>query len=150
MKDPNSYVVLVTTKTVASSAPKPMSPFAKFRQLDKQNSLSSQSPPNSPKTPSTPTTPSAAMGPMFKFTDPALNRRAATVKDQLLQWCQMKTKEYEISDQIKSQEYKRYNSLSTIYDVTKILVSIIPIMLLLENMQQISTSMYLRVLSCLL
>uniref|UniRef100_A0A4Y0BIH4 Calponin-homology (CH) domain-containing protein n=1 Tax=Anopheles funestus TaxID=62324 RepID=A0A4Y0BIH4_ANOFN len=84
----------VTTKTVASSAPKPMSPFAKFRQLDKQNSLSSQSPPNSPKTP-TPTTPSAAMGPMFKFTDPALNRRAATVKDQLLQWCQMKTKEYE-------------------------------------------------------
>uniref|UniRef100_A0A1Y9J070 Calponin-homology (CH) domain-containing protein n=1 Tax=Anopheles quadriannulatus TaxID=34691 RepID=A0A1Y9J070_ANOQN len=86
----------VTTKTVASSAPKPMSPFAKFRQLDKQNSLSSQSPPNSPKTPSTPTTPSGAMGgPMFKFTDPALNRRAATVKDQLLQWCQMKTKEYE-------------------------------------------------------
>ncbi|EAA12124.6 AGAP000906-PA [Anopheles gambiae str. PEST] len=87
---------IVTTKTVASSAPKPMSPFAKFRQLDKQNSLSSQSPPNSPKTPSTPTTPSGAMGgPMFKFTDPALNRRAATVKDQLLQWCQMKTKEYE-------------------------------------------------------
>uniref|UniRef100_A0A182Y4W1 Calponin-homology (CH) domain-containing protein n=1 Tax=Anopheles stephensi TaxID=30069 RepID=A0A182Y4W1_ANOST len=83
----------VTTKTVAAS-PKPMSPFAKFRQLDKQNSISSQSPPNSPKTP-TPTTPSGAMGPMFKFTDPALNRRAATVKDQLLQWCQMKTKEYE-------------------------------------------------------
>uniref|UniRef100_A0A182FJP5 Calponin-homology (CH) domain-containing protein n=3 Tax=Anopheles albimanus TaxID=7167 RepID=A0A182FJP5_ANOAL len=82
------------TKTVASAGPqKPMSPFAKFRQLDKQNST--QSPPNSPKTPTTPTTPSAAMGPMFKFTDPALNRRAATVKDQLLQWCQMKTKEYE-------------------------------------------------------
>lgn len=39
----------VTTKTVASAGPKPMSPFAKFRQLDKQNSLSSQSPPKTLK-----------------------------------------------------------------------------------------------------
>ncbi|XP_055525380.1 titin-like isoform X3 [Wyeomyia smithii] len=82
----------VTTKSVGPA--KPMSAMAKFRQLDKQNSLSSQSPPNSPRTPSTPSTPGAA-GPMFQFTDPSLNRRAATVKDQLLQWCQMKTREYE-------------------------------------------------------
>ncbi|XP_058828871.1 microtubule-associated protein futsch-like isoform X2 [Topomyia yanbarensis] len=82
----------VTTKTVGPA--KPMSAMAKFRQLDKQNSLSSQSPPNSPRTPSTPTTPGAG-GLMFQFTDPSLNRRAATVKDQLLQWCQMKTREYE-------------------------------------------------------
>lgn len=33
---------------------------------------------------------------MFKFTDPALNARAATVKDQLLQWAQSKTVEYEV------------------------------------------------------
>ncbi|XP_058443381.1 calponin homology domain-containing protein DDB_G0272472-like isoform X1 [Malaya genurostris] len=82
----------VMTKTVGPA--KPMSAMAKFRQLDKQNSLSSQSPPNSPRTPSTPTTPGAG-GPMFQFTDPSLNRRAATVKDQLLLWCQMKTREYE-------------------------------------------------------
>lgn len=33
---------------------------------------------------------------LFKFTDPALNARAATVKDQLLQWAQSKTVEYEV------------------------------------------------------
>ncbi|XP_055617264.1 smoothelin-like protein 1 [Toxorhynchites rutilus septentrionalis] len=82
----------VTTKTIGTT--KPMSAMAKFRQLDKQNSVSSQSPPNSPRTPTTPSTP-GAKGPMFQFTDPSLNRRAATVKDQLLQWCQMKTREYE-------------------------------------------------------
>lgn len=50
--------------------------------------------PNSPTTPMTPGgTPSA---PLFKFTDPVLNARAATVKDILLQWCQSKTKEYEV------------------------------------------------------
>jgi hypothetical protein len=54
-------------------------------------------PHSSPKLPSTPTTPtSPGGGPYFKFTDPDLNRKAATVKDQLLQWCQMKTKEYEV------------------------------------------------------
>lgn len=35
-------------------------------------------------------------GGFMKYTDPALNARAATAKDQLLQWCQMKTKEYEV------------------------------------------------------
>lgn len=34
--------------------------------------------------------------PIFKFTDPALNARALTFKEQLLQWCQAKTKEYEV------------------------------------------------------
>lgn len=33
---------------------------------------------------------------LFKFTDPELNKRALTVKDQLLQWCQSKTVEYEV------------------------------------------------------
>ncbi|XP_037918817.1 serine/arginine repetitive matrix protein 2 isoform X2 [Hermetia illucens] len=80
----------VTTRTIAS-APKPVSPFAKFRQLDKQNSQ------NSPLTPSSPMTPGGTNrgAPLFQFTDPALCARAATVKEQLLQWCQMKTKEYE-------------------------------------------------------
>ncbi|KAL9695883.1 hypothetical protein quinque_015168 [Culex quinquefasciatus] len=82
----------VTTKTVGTA--KPMSAMAKFRQLDKQNSVTSQSPPNSPKTPSTPATPGGG-GAMFTFTDPSLNRRAATAKDQLLQWCQRKTNGYE-------------------------------------------------------
>ncbi|XP_037936523.1 smoothelin-like protein 1 isoform X10 [Teleopsis dalmanni] len=84
----------VTTRTVSGTGPKPVSPFAKFRQLDKQNSQ------QSPRSPSTPTTPGgtaspSGSAPIFRFTDPALNARAATVKDQLLQWCQMKTKEYE-------------------------------------------------------
>ncbi|XP_036341646.1 uncharacterized protein LOC118750996 [Rhagoletis pomonella] len=87
----------VTTRTVSgagSSASKPASPFAKFHQLDKQNSQ------QSPKSPSTPTTPGGTASPsgsarIFQFTDPALNARAATVKEQLLQWCQSKTQEYE-------------------------------------------------------
>uniref|UniRef100_A0A1B0CRA9 Calponin-homology (CH) domain-containing protein n=2 Tax=Lutzomyia longipalpis TaxID=7200 RepID=A0A1B0CRA9_LUTLO len=84
----------ITTKTVQSRvAAKPMSPFAKFRQLDKQNSATS--PLNSPLTPSTPKTPGGSAAPYFKFTDPALSARAATVKEQLLQWCQNKTMEYE-------------------------------------------------------
>ncbi|KAK9752688.1 Calponin homology (CH) domain [Popillia japonica] len=78
----------VTTTKVTSQEQmkKPMSPFAKFRQLDKQNSLNS--PPSTPKSPT-------AGGPLFKFTDPSLNQSANTVKQRLLQWCQMKTKEYE-------------------------------------------------------
>ncbi|XP_055912995.1 mucin-2 isoform X8 [Eupeodes corollae] len=79
----------VTTRTI-SGAPKPVSPFAKFQQLDKQNSL------QSPKSPLTPTTPGgSSTTPIFRFTDPALNARAATFKEQLLQWCQSKTQEYE-------------------------------------------------------
>ncbi|XP_055845795.1 titin isoform X3 [Episyrphus balteatus] len=79
----------VTTRTI-TGAPKPVSPFAKFQQLDKQNSL------QSPKSPLTPTTPGgSSTTPIFKFTDPALNARAATFKEQLLQWCQSKTQEYE-------------------------------------------------------
>lgn len=46
----------------------------------------------SPKTPSS----SGSSGPLFQFTDPALKNRAATVKEQLLTWCQMKTKEYDV------------------------------------------------------
>ena len=53
--------------------------------------------PTTPKsTPSTPTTPGSKNGPLFAFTDPALAKRASTVKEQLLQWAQMKTKEYEV------------------------------------------------------
>lgn len=44
---------------------------------------------------STPKSPTAG-GPLFKFTDPSLNQSANTVKQRLLQWCQMKTKEYEV------------------------------------------------------
>ncbi|KAF2898002.1 hypothetical protein ILUMI_08167, partial [Ignelater luminosus] len=79
----------VTTTRVTSQqqvSKKPMSPFAKFRQLDKQNSLNT--PPGTPRTPT-------GSRPLFKFTDPELNRQASTVKERLLQWCQMKTKEYE-------------------------------------------------------
>ncbi|XP_050513156.1 titin [Diabrotica virgifera virgifera] len=67
---------------------KPLSPFAKFQQLDKQNSTTT--PPGTPGTPKTP-----GNGPLFKFTDPALSLSAATIKDRLLYWCKVKTKEYE-------------------------------------------------------
>ncbi|KAF5290833.1 hypothetical protein FQA39_LY14595 [Lamprigera yunnana] len=77
----------VTTRVTSQQmSKKPLSPFAKFRQLDKQNS--SNTPPGTPRTPTGST-------PLFKFTDPELNRQASTVKERLLQWCQMKTKEYE-------------------------------------------------------
>jgi hypothetical protein len=79
-----SQVTRVTTTQQVQSK-KPMSPFAKFRQLDKQNSL------NSPSTPKTP----SGSGPLFKFTDPAVSQSASTIKDRLLHWCRMKTKEYE-------------------------------------------------------
>lgn len=54
----------------------------------------------SPRTPTTPTTPGGTSknGPLFSFTDPALAKRASTVKEQLLQWAQMKTKEYEVEN----------------------------------------------------
>ncbi|XP_016972846.1 putative mediator of RNA polymerase II transcription subunit 26 isoform X11 [Drosophila rhopaloa] len=84
----------VTTRTVSgSAASKNISPLAKFKQLDKQ-AAAQQAQKSSPTT-STPTTPGGSAQPLFKFTDPALNARAATVKDQLLQWCQHKTQEYE-------------------------------------------------------
>ncbi|XP_034831843.2 smoothelin-like protein 1 [Maniola hyperantus] len=70
-------------------APKQVSPFAKFRQLEKQNSTNS---PNSPKTPKSPGSPSQ---PYFKFTDPALQASAVTIKERLLQWCRDKTRDYE-------------------------------------------------------
>lgn len=47
---------------------------------------------SSPLTPKTPGEGTV----LFKFTDPALNARAATVKEQLLAWCQSKTAEYEV------------------------------------------------------
>ncbi|XP_066246265.1 serine/arginine repetitive matrix protein 2-like isoform X2 [Euwallacea similis] len=80
----------VTTRVTQQQvrAPKPMSPFAKFRQLDKQNSVNKPTPPSTPGTP-------RGSGPMFKFTDPALTQSANTIKDRLLHWCRMKTKEYE-------------------------------------------------------
>ncbi|KPU74184.1 uncharacterized protein Dana_GF22263, isoform K [Drosophila ananassae] len=85
----------VTTRTVSgSAASKNISPLAKFKQLDKQ-AAAQQAQKSSPTTTSTPTTPGGSAQPLFKFTDPALNARAATVKDQLLQWCQHKTQEYE-------------------------------------------------------
>ncbi|XP_030381064.1 mucin-19 isoform X8 [Scaptodrosophila lebanonensis] len=84
----------VTTRTVGgSAASKNISPLAKFKQLDKE-AAQQQAQKSSPTT-STPTTPGGSVQPLFKFTDPALNARAATVKDQLLQWCQQKTQEYE-------------------------------------------------------
>ncbi|KQS30474.1 flocculation protein FLO11 isoform X15 [Drosophila erecta] len=84
----------VTTRTVSgSAAAKNISPLAKFKQLDKQ-AAAQQAQKSSPTT-STPTTPGGSAQPLFKFTDPALNARAATVKDQLLQWCKHKTQEYE-------------------------------------------------------
>lgn len=64
------------------------SPFAKFRQLDKQNSINKPTPPSTPGTP-------RGTGPIFKFTDPALTQSANTIKERLLHWCRMKTKEYE-------------------------------------------------------
>lgn len=94
-KDDNGGVTTTTTKvtTRTVTAAKPVSPFAKFRQLDKQ--AATQSPPNSPHNPNTPKTPGQTSTPIFKFTDPALSRRVATFKEQLLQWCQIKTREYE-------------------------------------------------------
>lgn len=46
-------------------------------------------------TPGTPKTPFGS-GPLFKFTDPAVRDSASTIKDRLLYWCRMKTKEYEV------------------------------------------------------
>lgn len=77
-----------TRVTQQVRAPKPMSPFAKFRQLDKQNSLNKPTPPSTPGTP-------RGTGPLFKFTDPAVSQSASTIKERLLHWCRMKTKEYE-------------------------------------------------------
>ncbi|XP_050309144.1 titin isoform X5 [Anthonomus grandis grandis] len=80
----------VTTRVTQQRvvAPKPISPFAKFRQLDKQNSVNKPTPPSTPGTP-------RGSGPLFKFTDSALTQSASTIKDRLLHWCRMKTKEYE-------------------------------------------------------
>ncbi|XP_047030239.1 uncharacterized protein LOC124637665 isoform X3 [Helicoverpa zea] len=81
-----------TSKVIESMtrpAPKPVSPFAKFRQLEKQNSTNS---PNSPQTPQSPGSPAQ---PYFKFTDPALQASAVTIKERLLQWCRDKTRDYE-------------------------------------------------------
>ncbi|XP_037818358.1 smoothelin-like protein 2 isoform X8 [Lucilia sericata] len=100
-KDKDGAVVTtttkVTTRTVTGSAAKPASPFAKFKQLDRQNSQQSAKLPTTPTTPGGGSTASPTSGkqPIFRFTDPALNAKAATVKEQLLQWCQSKTQEYE-------------------------------------------------------
>ncbi|XP_061387972.1 titin [Musca vetustissima] len=88
----------VTTRTVSGTGPKPVSAFAKFKQLDRQNSQQSAKSPTTPTTPGggSSASPSATgNAPIFRFTDPSLNARAATAKEQLLQWCQSKTKEYE-------------------------------------------------------
>ncbi|XP_072949697.1 uncharacterized protein [Epargyreus clarus] len=81
----NSKVI----ESMTRPAPKPVSPFAKFRQLEKQNSTNT---PSSPKTPQSPGSPSQ---PYFKFTDPALQASAVTIKERLLQWCRDKTRDYE-------------------------------------------------------
>ncbi|XP_022814078.1 titin isoform X4 [Spodoptera litura] len=88
----SSTTTVKTSKVIESMtrpAPKPVSPFAKFRQLEKQNSTNS---PNSPKTPQSPGSPAQ---PYFKFTDPALQASAVTIKERLLQWCRDKTRDYE-------------------------------------------------------
>ncbi|XP_052741332.1 titin isoform X2 [Bicyclus anynana] len=88
----SSSTTIKNTKVIESMtrpAPKPVSPFAKFRQLEKQNSTNS---PNSPKSPQSPGSPSQ---PYFKFTDPALQASAVTIKERLLQWCRDKTRDYE-------------------------------------------------------
>ncbi|XP_073956933.1 uncharacterized protein isoform X2 [Choristoneura fumiferana] len=91
-KTVSSSTTTRTSKVIESMTrpgPKPVSPFAKFRQLEKQNSTNS---PNSPQTPKSPGSPSQ---PYFKFTDPALQASAATIKERLLQWCRDKTRDYE-------------------------------------------------------
>ncbi|XP_026483231.2 uncharacterized protein LOC113391475 isoform X1 [Vanessa tameamea] len=91
-KTVSSTTTTKTSKVIESMtrpAPKPVSPFAKFRQLEKQNSTNS---PNSPKSPQSPGSPSQ---PYFKFTDPALQASAVTIKERLLHWCRDKTREYE-------------------------------------------------------
>ncbi|XP_063383627.1 mucin-3A-like isoform X2 [Cydia fagiglandana] len=91
-KTVSSSTTTKTSKVIESMtrpAPKPVSPFAKFRQLEKQNSTTS---PNSPKSPQSPGSPSQ---PLFKFTDPALQCSALTIKERLLQWCRDKTRDYE-------------------------------------------------------
>ncbi|XP_057654880.1 mucin-2 isoform X1 [Diorhabda carinulata] len=88
-KNPTATTTTVTKVTTQQQiTKKPLSPFAKFQQLDKQNSLNT--PPGTPGTPKSP-----GNGPLFKFTDPAVSLSAATIKDRLLFWCRMKTKEYE-------------------------------------------------------
>ncbi len=71
------------------------------------------SPVTSSPSPKTPTSAGSTSGPLFQFTDPALKNRAATVKEQLLTWCQMKTKEYDV----RSPNLKQFNCccLNVIY-----------------------------------
>jgi hypothetical protein len=88
-QSPSATTTTVTKVTTQQQiTKKPLSPFAKFRQLDKQNSINT--PPGTPGTPKSP-----GNGPLFKFTDPAVSLSAATIKERLLFWCKMKTKEYE-------------------------------------------------------
>ncbi|XP_013170129.1 PREDICTED: microtubule-associated protein futsch-like isoform X1 [Papilio xuthus] len=81
----NSKVI----ESMTRAAPKPVSPFAKFRQLEKQNTI------NSPNAPASPQSPGSPSQPYFKFTDPALQASAVTIKERLLHWCRDKTRDYE-------------------------------------------------------
>ncbi|KAL5278595.1 SMTN family protein [Megaselia abdita] len=85
-----------SSSSTNAAAKKPISPLNKFKQLEKQNSLQSPKSPISPQAVSCGGAGTPPQSPIFKFTDPALNARALTFKEQLLQWCQAKTKEYEV------------------------------------------------------
>ncbi|KAI5637283.1 smoothelin cytoskeleton protein domain-containing protein [Phthorimaea operculella] len=87
-KTVSSSTTTKTSKVIESMtkpAPKPVSPFAKFRQLEKQNSVNSSNSAATPATPQSPGSPSPAKTPYFKFTDPALQASALTIKERLLQ-----------------------------------------------------------------
>lgn len=70
----------------------------------------------SPTTPGGGSTASPTTGnqPIFKFTDPALNAKAATVKEQLLQWCQSKTQEYEVQSFYKQTSLLQTNKTTDV------------------------------------
>ncbi|XP_068633034.1 microtubule-associated protein futsch-like isoform X2 [Battus philenor] len=85
-----STTTIKTSKvTESTTRPAPVSPFAKFRQLEKQNTI------NSPNAPASPQSPGSPSQPYFKFTDPALQASALTIKERLLHWCRDKTRDYE-------------------------------------------------------
>lgn len=46
--------------------------------------------------PASPQSPGSPSQPYFKFTDPALQASAVTIKERLLHWCRDKTRDYEV------------------------------------------------------
>nr|CAI5839324.1 unnamed protein product [Callosobruchus analis] len=85
--------VVTTEETTVTEGPVTTTKVQSMTKVTTQHQVTKK--PLSPfaNTPGTPKSPGGR--PLFKFTDPALSQSASTIKDRLLYWCRMKTKEYE-------------------------------------------------------